>query len=120
METAVRISGVALLIIMGVFVVLLPGCMGFNYAPVRDIVVIKLDATGIEEWVRTIDGGQDDAGEDMAELESGELVIVGRNGTSRRTLESPRVIRLSSDGRVIADKTNADRFDRPRAVVADP
>lgn len=120
METAVRISGVALIIILGVFVVLLPGCMGFNYAPVRDIIVIKLDANGIEEWVRTIDGGQDDVGEDMAELANGELVIVGQNGTSRRTFESPRVIRLSSDGKVIADRTDGERFDRPRAVVADP
>jgi hypothetical protein len=120
METAVRVSGVALLIVLGVFVVLLPACMGFNYSPVRDVVVIKLDANGIEEWVRTIDGGQDDAGEDMAELESGELVIIGQNGTSRRTFESPRVIRLSSSGMVITDMTSTDRLDRLRAVVADP
>ena len=120
METAVRISGVALLIVLGVYVVLLPGCMGFNYSPVRDVVVIKLNGDGTQEWTRTIDGGQDDAGEDMAELVSGEIVIVGQNGTSRRTFESPRVIRLSSSGKVIADRTNADRFDRPRAVVADP
>jgi hypothetical protein len=30
------------------------------------------------------------------------------------------VVRLSPDGRVIADRTSSDRFDRPRAVVADP
>ena len=109
-----------LLLALGIFTVVLPGCMGFNYSPIRDIVVIKLDANGAEDWIRTIDGGQDDVGEDMAELSSGEFVIVGQNGTSRRTLESPRVIRLSPDGTVIADRTDGERFDRPRAVVADP
>jgi len=117
-----RWSSIAVLITLGVVCVSLPGCvgMGFNYSPIRDTIVIKLDANGAEDWTRTIDSGQDDVGEDMAELANGELVIVGQNGTSRRTFESPRVIRLSSDGRVIADRTNAASFDRPSAVVADP
>ena len=70
--------------------------------------------------MRTIDGGQNDAGEDMAELESGELVVVGQNGTRPMQAASPRAIRLSSDGRVISDRTSTGRVDRPRAVVADP
>lgn len=98
----------------------LTGCLDINYTPTRDIVVIKLDTNGAEQWVRTIDSGQDDSGEDMAELANGELVVVGQKGTSRWTFESPRVIRLSSDGKVIADRTDGGRSDRPSAVIADP
>lgn len=94
--------------------------MGFNQAPIRDIVVIKLDTDGTQQWVRMIDSGQDDAGDDMVELPNGDLIIVGQNGTSRRTLEHPRVIRLTADGTVVADQTSTDRFDRPRTVIADP
>ena len=108
------LAGLVLLLVLSA------GCMGFNHSPIRDTIVIKLDANGDEDWIRTLDSGQDDVGEDMAELANGDLVIVGQNGTSRRTFESPRVIRLSSDGKVIADQTNGERFDRPRAVVADP
>lgn len=115
-----RWGPIILVITLGVAGVFLTGCMGAEYSRARDIVVLKLSGDGTQEWTCTVDSGQDDAGEDMDELESGELVIVGQNGTSRRTLESPRVIRLSSDGRVIADKTSPERFDRLRAVVADP
>lgn len=115
-----RTRRLVILAVMVLLPVVSAGCMGFNYSPIRDIVVIKLDANGAEDWTRTIDGGQDDVGEDMAELANGELVIIGQNGTSRRTFESPRVIRLSLDGKVIADRTDGERFDRPRAVVADP
>ena len=115
-----RWKPVALLITLGIVCVLLPGCMGFNYSPSRDIVILKLNVDGAQEWTRTIDGGQDDAGDDVVEVRGGDLVLVGRNGTSRRVTEHPRVIRLSSDGKVIADQTNADRFDQPRAVIADP
>lgn len=115
-----RWKPVALLIALGIVCVLLPGCMGFNYSPSRDIVVLKLGIDGTEEWARTIDGGQDDAGEDMIEVQGGDLVLVGQNGTSRRTAEHPRVIRLSSSGKVIADLTSTDRFDRPCVAVTDP
>jgi hypothetical protein len=68
-----------LLIAVAIVAAVLPGCvgMGFNYAPSRDTVVIKLDAGGSQAWARTIDSGRDDVGEDMAELANGELVVVG-------------------------------------------
>ncbi|HIH03691.1 MAG TPA: hypothetical protein HA263_07575, partial [Methanoregulaceae archaeon] len=79
LEEAVRIgeSGVAVMgeqrvrcaAVLAMLVLLLAvsaGCMGFNYFPARDIVVLKLSENGTQEWASTIDGGQDDAGEDMA------------------------------------------------------
>ena len=80
METAVRISGVALR--MDRSICRTPaGMHGLQLFPVRDVVVIKLDANGVEKWVRTIDGGQDDAGEDMAE--AGERGVSSSGRTAR-------------------------------------
>jgi hypothetical protein len=115
-----RWNSLVLLIAVAIVAAVLPGCMDSEYTRARDIVVLKLSGDGTQEWARTIDGGQDDAGEDMAELESGELVVVGQNGTRPMMAESPRVIRLSSNGRMISDRTITGRFDRPRAMVADP
>ncbi|MEN6517925.1 MAG: hypothetical protein ABFC38_06995 [Methanospirillum sp.] len=115
-----RWSTIVVLVTLGAFCVSLPGCMGFGYSPARDIVVLKLGGDGTQEWTRTIDRAPYDAGQDMAELAEGELVIVGQNGTSWRSPGSARVIRLLSDGKVIADRTSAGGFSRPRAVVADP
>ncbi len=113
-----RVRCAAVLAMLVLLLAVSAGCMGFHYFPARDIVVLKLSENGTQEWASTIDGGQDDAGEDMAELENGELVIVGQNGTSRRMAESPRAILLSPNGKVIADRTNSGSFDWPRAVVA--
>lgn len=113
------VSFAAILAMLVLVLAVSAGCMGFGYSTARDIVVLKLSGDGTQEWTRTIDRAPYDAGQDMAELVDGELVIVGQNGTSWRSPGSPRVIRLSPDGKVIADRTSAGGFP-PRAVVADP
>lgn len=119
MITESQTLNMAILSVLVPLLVLSAGCMGFGYSTARDVVVLKLDGDGMQEWTRTIDRAPYDAGKDMAELADGELVIVGQNGTSWRSPGSPRMIRLSPDGKVIADRTSAGGFSRPCAVVAD-
>ena len=94
------------------------GCInGTDSVADRDIVVVKLAPDGATQWTRTIDTGEDDGAEDLAELPDGGLALAAQNGSDARGPARPRLVRLSPDGALLWDRLVTDGSDVARAVV---
>ena len=69
-------------VVLAILVVVLgmsAGCIGRDYVPNRDIVVLKLTPDCSLEWTRVIDDGFDDAALDLVEISGGGYAIAAQN-----------------------------------------
>jgi len=93
-------AGIALALFIMMFTVLLAaGCLGNDYSPNRDIVVIKLSSNGSLEWSKIIDQGGDDKASMMIPTSDGGVIIPANYGT---------LIRVSKDGATVWEKNFVD------------
>lgn len=113
-------SGILLVFLIGLLLVLSAGCIGADYVPNRDIVIIKLDQDGRTSWSRTIDHGYDDAARDIIESPDGDLVIAGGSGIRRIGAPVPLLVRLSPDGVVTWDRKLTNESGELTSVKASP
>lgn len=93
------------------------GCIGRDYVPNRDIVILKLTSDSSLDWTRIIDNGFDDMAEDLVELPGGGYAIAGQTSDSRSAPSRPVLLRLSPDGAVAWQQSVTNGFDVARAVV---
>lgn len=113
-----RGSCTVVLATLAVLLAISAGCIGGpDTVAERDIVVVKLAPDGATEWTRTIDTGEDDGAEDLAELPDGGFAIAAQNGSDARGPARPRLVRLSPDGDIVWDRFVTDGFDIARVVV---
>lgn len=83
-------AAVALLLVMAA-VLLAAGCLGEDYAPNRDIIVIKLSSNGSLEWSKIIDHGGDDKASMIIPTSDGGVIVPANYDD---------LIRLSKDGTI--------------------
>lgn len=97
---------------------------GLN-APQNDYWVIKLNATGIIQWQKTIGGSDDDRLYDMVATPDGGYLLGGtsRSGISGEKTQAPAggsdfwIVKLSSTGTIEWDKTlGGDDDDSPTSL----
>lgn len=95
------LSGIAAIFFLLFLLVLSCGCG--DYVPNHDIIVIALHPDGSVAWSRTLDTGYDDVAADIAETATGDLMIAAGNATGRYGSTTPKLVRLSRNGTVIAE-----------------
>jgi hypothetical protein len=111
---------IILLLLLVFAVVIIAGCIGADYVPNRDIIVIKLNPDGTTAWVSQIDTGRDDAANDIIEVPGGGFVIAGQNTTERIGLPKARMVRLSSTGTVQWDRVLGNTYSELTKVISVP
>ncbi|MFA5253548.1 MAG: hypothetical protein WC367_02615 [Methanoregula sp.] len=86
-----------------ILVLLVFSCGCGDYVPNHDIIVIALHPDGSEEWSRILDTGYDDVASGIVETGTGDLMIAAGNATARYGSTTPKLIRLSRNGTVLAE-----------------
>jgi hypothetical protein len=94
----------AILVIM----VFLSGCIGWDYVPNRDFIVVKLHPDGSTAWTRTIDTGYDDSATIIAQIKNGDLLIAAQNTSERSGPSHSYLLRLSGEGTTIVEMSVDD------------
>lgn len=92
-------------------------CIATNSFPDRDILVLKVDADGAEQWKIAIDSGQDDVAVSVAQTHDGGYMIAGHGGRGKAYESIPRLIRLDDRGTIIWDKTFGSNPNYATSVV---
>jgi len=93
----------AVAVTAAILVLLVFSCGCGDYVPNHDIIVIALHPDGTESWSRTLDTGYDDVASDITETANGDLMIAAGNATGRYGSTTPKLIRLSRNGTVLAE-----------------
>ena len=82
-----------------------------DYRGLGDIWLVKLSSSGNIEWSRTIGGSQLDNGVEIAELNGGEIILVGQTGSSDGDVSLNHggtdvvLVKLSSAGTMLWERT---------------
>jgi len=95
--------------------VLSSGCG--DYVPNHDVIVISLHPDGTTAWTRTLDTGFDDVAGDVVETATGDFVIAGGNASRRYGSPTPKLIRLSGNGTILAETPCPGLFGDLTSVI---
>lgn len=71
----------------------------------RDILVVKIDQDGNEEWLKSYGGSSEDVGYDFIETSRGTYLIVGMTKSSGAGQEDVYLLEIDEDGFEIQDAT---------------
>jgi hypothetical protein len=97
-----RLPGLAIAALV-LLCVLIAGCIGADYVPNHDVIIIKLHPDGTTAWTRTLDTGFDDVAGDIVEIPSADLIIAGGNASRRYEAPVPKLTRLSGSGAILSE-----------------
>ncbi|MCK9579665.1 MAG: hypothetical protein M0Q92_04350 [Methanoregula sp.] len=93
------------------------GCMGGDYVPNRDIVIIKLGPDGSTQWIENLDTGFDDYANDMIQLSDRDYLVVAQNTSVRIGPRQTKLIRISPLGTIVWDKTYGESHDDLTSII---
>ncbi|HEX6431325.1 MAG TPA: BACON domain-containing protein, partial [Niastella sp.] len=91
---------------------------------VEDAVIVKVDANGNKQWVKSYGGSNADEANAIAATSDGNFVVVGYTRSSDGDLSSPRnlddlwIMKIDGNGTILWSKTyGSSRNDKANAVI---